>query len=314
MTSPPSGLNFTALWSRLTRTWPSRSRVAADRRDGLGDVDAAGRRPGARRTGAGARSTRSATRPMSSRSTTPSVAAALDPRQVEQLADHLDEVAGLDLDLVDPVAHPRRDGVAGRLGLAGQRLGQQAHRRQRRPQLVRQVVDELGPDLLEPAQLGDVLEDEPQAARRRRAAPRTTSVGPSAPADRDLAGRRARPRAPSGRAPRPAGRGTPRSGSARRALPGGTLEERVGGGVGGRRSAGPRRRSSTPELERLGRSPTGRAGSAAASSSALAARSRRSTTAAAGVVAGRAPRPRARAATAPRRLAQRRRTTRRRAR
>ena len=46
-------------------------------------------------------------------------AAALDPRQVEQLVDHLDEVAGLDLDLADPVAHPGRDGVAGGLGLAG---------------------------------------------------------------------------------------------------------------------------------------------------------------------------------------------------
>ena len=32
-------------------------------------------------------------------------AAALDARQVEQLVDHLDEVAGLDLDLADPVAH-----------------------------------------------------------------------------------------------------------------------------------------------------------------------------------------------------------------
>ena len=93
-------------------------------------------------------------------------AAALDPRQVEQLVDHLDEVAGLDLDLADPVAHPRRDRVAGRVGLAGQRLGQQADGRQRRPQLVRQVVDELGADLLEPAQLRDVLDDEPQAAGR----------------------------------------------------------------------------------------------------------------------------------------------------
>ena len=39
-------------------------------------------------------------------------AAALDPGEVEELVDHLDEVAGLDLDLRDPVAHLGRDRVA----------------------------------------------------------------------------------------------------------------------------------------------------------------------------------------------------------
>ena len=63
-------------------------------------------------------------------------APALDARQVEQLVDHLDEMSGLDLDLVDPVTHPRRNGVARRLGLAGQRLGQEADRGQGRAQLV----------------------------------------------------------------------------------------------------------------------------------------------------------------------------------
>ena len=108
-------------------------------------------------------------------------AAALDPRQVEELVDHLDEVARLDLDLADPVAHPRRDRLAGGVGLAGERLGEQADGRERGAQLVRQVVDELGPDALEPAQLGDVLQDQPAATGGARRA-RTRSVGPSASA------------------------------------------------------------------------------------------------------------------------------------
>ena len=74
--------------------------------------------------------------------------AALDAGEVEELIDHLDEMPGLDLDLVDPVAHPRRHTVTGRLGVAGERLGQEAHCREWSPQLVRQVVDELRPDLL----------------------------------------------------------------------------------------------------------------------------------------------------------------------
>ena len=72
-------------------------------------------------------------------------------------------MAGLDLDPPDPVAHPDRDLLAGRLGLPDKRLGQEADVRQRGPQLVRQVVDELAPDPLEPAQLRYVLEDQPQA-------------------------------------------------------------------------------------------------------------------------------------------------------
>ena len=90
-------------------------------------------------------------------------AAALDPGEVEQLVDHLDEVAGLDLDLRDPVAHLGRHCVPGGLAVAGQRLRQQADRRERRPQLVREVVDELRPDLLEAPQLRDVFEDDPDA-------------------------------------------------------------------------------------------------------------------------------------------------------
>ena len=91
-------------------------------------------------------------------------AAALDPREVEQLADHLDEVAGLDLDLGDPVAHLGRQGVADLVGLAGQRLGEQAHGRQRGAQLVGEVVDELGPDALEPAEFRDVGEQQRRSA------------------------------------------------------------------------------------------------------------------------------------------------------
>ena len=161
--SPPLGLNLTALWSRLTSTWPRRAssprmlgrssgtstrsvtpwRSANSRRR---SVDC-GREP--------ARGRRRRQRELD--------VTALDPRQVEQLVDHLDEVARLDVDLADPVAHlggTRRRRAPPR----GQGLGQQAHRRERRPQLVRQVVDELRPDPLEPAQLGDVIEHEPEAA------------------------------------------------------------------------------------------------------------------------------------------------------
>ena len=115
--------------------------------------------------------------------------AALDPRQVQQLADHLDQVAGLDLDLADPIAHLGRNGAAGGLGLAGQRLGQQADRRERRPQLMGQVVDELRPDLLEATQLGDVLQDQPRAAGRRSLRPneQPAAVGLGSA---DLSGRR----------------------------------------------------------------------------------------------------------------------------
>ena len=101
----------------------------------------------------------------------PEAAAALDPGQVQQLADHLDEVAGLDLDLADPVAHLGRQGVAHLVGLAGQGLGQQADGRERRAQLVRQVVDELGPDALEPAELRDVGQEQRRAAARARRSP-----------------------------------------------------------------------------------------------------------------------------------------------
>ena len=93
--------------------------------------------------------------------------ATLDPGEVQQLVDHLDEMARLDLDLADPIAHLRRNAIAGRLRVPRQRLREEADGRQRRPELVGQVVDELGPDLLEAAQLGDVLEDDPHTADRR---------------------------------------------------------------------------------------------------------------------------------------------------
>src|SRR6478752_7264407 len=98
--------------------------------------------------------------------------------------------ADVDLDLVDPVAHPGWDRITRRVRLPGERLGQQADGRQWRPQLVRQVVDELGADLLEAAQLRDVLDDKPQTTRRdaprAEDEPRAVHAG-----DQDLLGRRA---------------------------------------------------------------------------------------------------------------------------
>ena len=206
-TSPPSGLNFTALWTRLTNTWPSRAssprivRQAGRDIDGDGDALALGEQPQPLRRA-------SASRPRSTSSSSRSWRAALDPREVQQLVDHLDEVARLHLDLRDPLAHPLRD--VGALGVAGERLGEQADGRQRRPQLVAQVVDELGPDLLEAAELGDVLEDDDQtrppavASRSHEEQPRLAVAGPQVGRRR---GRRRRGR--RGRA-RSARRGTSR--------------------------------------------------------------------------------------------------------
>ena len=120
--------------------------------------------------------------------------------------------------------------VARRLGVAGQRLGEQADRRERRPQLVRQVVDELGPDLLEAAQLRHVLEDDPDAADRR--APGADDEDrPVRAAQPELARRRARRPGQPRSAPRPGRRGTSRSPSGREASPAGG-----GGGCGRRHS------------------------------------------------------------------------------
>ena len=258
--------------------------VAADRRDRLGDIDAEGH---ALAIGEQAQALGRVDRDPADVEQVDDAegAAALDPRQVEQLVDHLDEVAGLDLDLVDPVAHPGRDGVAGRLGLAGQRLGQQADRRQRRPQLVRQVVDELGADLLEPAQLGDVLDDEPQAARRHAPGPDARAAG------------RPRPRPRSPRSPSPTSSAVRASASTWTVmnasmsvrptrLPGRTPRSVWAAGL----AATIRRSSSTistPSVERTRRSPTGRAGSADLELRRLTARSRSATTAAAASLPGR---------------------------
>ncbi len=87
----------------------------------------------------------------------------LDPREVQELVDHLDEVPGLDLDLRHALRGLRRQ----RVGVGRQRLREEADRRERRPQLVAQVVDELGANPLEAAQLGDVLQDQPGIAAGR---------------------------------------------------------------------------------------------------------------------------------------------------
>ena len=89
--------------------------------------------------------------------------AALHPGEVQHLVDHLGDVARLHLDQGDALAHPGRD--VGDLGLPGEGLGEQGDGRQRRAQLVPQVVDELRADLLETAQLGDVVQDQDEVGR-----------------------------------------------------------------------------------------------------------------------------------------------------
>ena len=90
---------------------------------------------------------------------------------------------GLDFDLADAVAHLGWQHDVRALRLARQRLGKEAHGRERCPELVREVVDEFGPDPLQPAELGDIVDDQPQAAACARRAS-TVSIGPSASARR----------------------------------------------------------------------------------------------------------------------------------
>ena len=107
-TSPPSGLNLIALWTRLTNTWPRRaSSPRTVGTPGSGATTSVTPLRSANRRSRSTEPSASGTRSTSSREH--ELAAALDPREVEQLVDHLDEVAGLDLDLRDPLAHPRRD-------------------------------------------------------------------------------------------------------------------------------------------------------------------------------------------------------------
>ena len=161
-TSPPSGLNLTALWTRLTTTWPRRaSSPRTVGRSGLGldhERHAVPLREQAEALG-GRRGEPAEVDVVLEAE----LRAALDPGEVQHLVDHLGEVPGLLLDAGDAVAHPR--GHVGGLGLAGERLREERDGGQRRPELVAQVVDELGPDLLEAAELGDVLEDHDEVVR-----------------------------------------------------------------------------------------------------------------------------------------------------
>ena len=170
MTVDSGGLNLTALWTRLAKTWPSRE--ASPRMSGQVGLDldleadplAFGEGPQAldrfgrhaphvrRRRGGAARPPLS----IRARSSSSDTIWAMLPVSTSSLAIR-SRIFG--------AARRRRP----RVGVAGERLGQEADRRDRRSQLVRQVVDELGPDPLQPAELGDVLEDEPDAEDRRAA-------------------------------------------------------------------------------------------------------------------------------------------------
>ena len=92
------------------------------------------------------------------------VCARLDHRQVEQLVDELGEVVDLALDLRGEVAGRGR--VVDRPG--GERLGQQLDRGQRGAQLVADVGHEVAPHALHPAQRGDVVEEQDEAAGAQR--------------------------------------------------------------------------------------------------------------------------------------------------
>ena len=149
----------------MTRTWPSRSgspRTGADRRRGLhakGHALPLGEQAQPfGRFGRGASEVDILERPQA--------AAAFDPGEIEQFADHLDQVAGLHFDLADPVAHLGRQGVARLVRFTSQGLGEQADRGQGRTQLVGQVVDELGPDALQSSKLRDIGQEQRRPAAR----------------------------------------------------------------------------------------------------------------------------------------------------
>ena len=57
---------------------------------------------------------------------------------------------------------------------------------------MRQVVDELGPDALQPSKLGDILEEEPRAVAARRGLGADDQYGPIRPSRADLAARPSR--------------------------------------------------------------------------------------------------------------------------
>ena len=92
--------------------------------------------------------------------------AGVEPRQPQQILDqplHPLRVPRDDLEEPPPLVLV---GVALR-----QRLDVAADRGQRRAQLVRHVGDEVAADLIRPAQLGDVVQHEDDAVRRRRRPP-----------------------------------------------------------------------------------------------------------------------------------------------
>ena len=219
--------------------------VAADRRQRLVDRRSRGRRPGGRRRAAAARSTRSRPRRGRAARATPS-APPLSIRDRSSSSLTIWTRWPVSTSILS-IRSRIRGGIASPAASASrvERLGQQADRRERRPQLVRQVVDELGPDLLEPAQLGDVLEDEPDVPagragargpraagrRRRRRPPRRSPTRSSSAATGDRLDLGVEERLDQRPADERAGR---------------TAEERVGGRVRAGRCAGRRRPIRTP--------------------------------------------------------------------
>ena len=99
---------MSALWTRLTTTWPIRASSPRTVRQAVRDVDDEPQSL-ALREEPEALDGLADDAPDVDVVEQDERAAALDPGEVEQLVDHLDEVAGLDLDLGDPIAHLRRD-------------------------------------------------------------------------------------------------------------------------------------------------------------------------------------------------------------
>ena len=108
VTAPPSGENLMALWSRFMSSWSRRS--SSPRTGGRSSGTSSHEDDAlALREGAQAVQRRGDERRQEDLVAADRRGRLLDARQVEQLVDHLDEVAGLDVDGGDALADARRE-------------------------------------------------------------------------------------------------------------------------------------------------------------------------------------------------------------
>ena len=231
-TSPPSGLNFTALWTRLTTTWPSRARSPR-----IGRQAAARRRPRASTPCRSANSrSRSADSAASAPMSTPSTRSSVPPPSIRDRSS-----SSLTIWTRWPVSTSTlairsriRAGTASPAASAS-RLRVSA-RRLTVVNGVRSSCDRLSMNSVRircRRRSSDTSSrHEPDAGRRGARRARTTRVGPSASASLASAVARALVACRPGQPLDPLGRGRPPSRCGPTSVPGRPRQERVRRGVG----------------------------------------------------------------------------------